>query len=51
MEFVGLEHQQFMRFMEAEFNRLDTDKSGALDVKELEQSQLQVHQPFLAAGK
>jgi Ca2+-binding EF-hand superfamily protein len=32
--------KEFMDFMEAEFNRLDTDKSGQLDVKELEKSQL-----------
>ena len=29
-----------MTFMEAEVDRLDTDKSGELDVKELTQSQL-----------
>src|ERR1022692_132700 len=27
--------QEFMSFMEAEFNRLDKDKSGELDVKDL----------------
>jgi hypothetical protein len=32
--------KEFMDFMEAEFDRLDTNKDGALDVKELEQSQL-----------
>jgi hypothetical protein len=32
--------QEFMNFMSAEFDRLDTDKSGELDVKELAQSQL-----------
>lgn len=32
--------QEFMSFMEAEFERLDTDKSGELDVKELAHSQV-----------
>ena len=32
--------QEFMRFMEAEFDRLDKDKSGELDVKELTQLQV-----------
>ncbi len=32
--------QEFMSFMEAEFERLDTDKSGELDVKELTQSRV-----------
>jgi hypothetical protein len=32
--------KEFMDFMSAEFDRLDTDKSGELDVKELAQSQL-----------
>jgi hypothetical protein len=30
--------QEFMSFMEAEFDRLDKDKSGELDVQELTQS-------------
>jgi hypothetical protein len=34
--------QEFMSFMEAEFDRLDKDKSGELDVKELTNMQLQV---------
>jgi Ca2+-binding EF-hand superfamily protein len=34
--------EEYMRFMEAEFERLDTDKSGYLDAKELAQSQLRV---------
>jgi hypothetical protein len=29
---------EFMKFMEAEFDRLDTDKSGELDPKELTKS-------------
>jgi hypothetical protein len=32
--------KEFMDFMSAEFDRLDKDKSGQLDVKELQQSQL-----------
>jgi hypothetical protein len=32
--------KEFMDFMAAEFDRLDIDKSGELDVKELEKSQL-----------
>jgi hypothetical protein len=31
---------QFMRFMEAEFERLDKDKKGELDVRELTKSSL-----------
>jgi hypothetical protein len=34
--------QEYMRFMEAEFERLDKDKSGELDAKELTQSSLRV---------
>jgi|ERR1700691_353810 hypothetical protein len=33
--------QEWMSFMEVEFDRLDTDKSGELDVKEIAQSRLQ----------
>jgi Ca2+-binding EF-hand superfamily protein len=32
--------QEFMRFMEAEFERLDKNKQGELNVKELTQSTL-----------
>lgn len=32
--------QEFMKFMEAEFERLDKDKKGELNVKELTQSSL-----------
>jgi hypothetical protein len=42
--------QEFMNFMEAEFNRLDKDKSGELDAQELTQSQFQVR-PRPAVGK
>lgn len=41
---------EFMKFMQAEFQRLDKDKSGELDVKELSQSGLHVEH-FTAAGK
>ena len=34
--------EEWMRFMEAEFDRLDTDHKGELDVKELTQSQIRV---------
>jgi Ca2+-binding EF-hand superfamily protein len=34
--------QEYMNFMEKEFDRLDKDKSGELDPKELTQSQLRV---------
>ncbi|MGA8501956.1 MAG: hypothetical protein WB683_10430 [Candidatus Sulfotelmatobacter sp.] len=32
--------QEWMKFMEAEFDRLDKDKSGQLDIKELGQSRI-----------
>jgi hypothetical protein len=35
-----ISRKEFMDFMAAEFDRLDVDKSGELDVKELEKSQL-----------
>jgi hypothetical protein len=41
--------QEFMKFMEAEFDRLDKDKSGELDAKELTQSQVRASRP--AVGK
>jgi Ca2+-binding EF-hand superfamily protein len=37
--------KEFMAFMEAEFERLDKDKSGELDAKELRQSKLRVSHP------
>lgn len=39
---------EFMKYMEAEFDRLDKDKSGELDPKELTQSQVR---PSKAVGK
>lgn len=40
--------QEFMKFMEAEFERLDKNKKGELNVKELTQSTLTVNR---LAGK
>ena len=37
--------QEFMKFMGAEFERLDKDKSVELDVKEITQSKLHVSHP------
>ncbi|SRR5258708_38629772 len=37
--------QEWMKFMEAEFDRLDKDKKGQLDVRELTQSKLRVSHP------
>jgi hypothetical protein len=34
--------QEFMAFMEAEFERMDINKDGELDVKELTNSRVQV---------
>lgn len=42
--------QEWMTFMEAEFDRLDKAKNGQLDVKELAQSQLRVSH-FSSVGK
>lgn len=35
--------QEFMKYMEAEFERLDKNKKGALNAKELTQSSLTVN--------
>lgn len=43
--------KEYMTFMEAEFDRLDKDKSGELDPNELTQSQLRVSHPFTSVGK
>ncbi len=40
---------EFMTFMEAEFDRLDKDKSGELDRKELTESRIRAAHP--AVGK
>lgn len=37
--------EEWMKFMEAEFDRLDKDKRGQLDAKELERSKLRVSHP------
>jgi hypothetical protein len=42
--------QEWMKYMEAEFDRLDKDKTGELDAKELAQSQVGVRR-VAAAGK
>jgi hypothetical protein len=42
--------QEWMKFMEAEFDRLDKAKNGELDVKELTQSKLRVSH-FTSVGK
>jgi hypothetical protein len=42
--------QEWMKFMEAEFDRLDKNKSGDLDVKELAQFKLRVSH-FADVGK
>jgi Ca2+-binding EF-hand superfamily protein len=42
--------QEWMKFMEAEFDRLDKAKNGLLDVKELTQSKVRVSHP-VSLGK
>ena len=42
--------QEYMKFMESEFARLDKKNNGELDVKELTLSKLRVT-PFAAVGK
>jgi hypothetical protein len=42
--------QEWMKFMETEFDRLDRNKSRELDAKELAQSRLRVS-PFANVGK
>ncbi len=37
--------EEWMKFMESEFDRLDKDKKGQLDIKELEQSKFRVSHP------
>jgi len=44
--------QEWMKFMEAEFDRLDKDKKGELDPKELMESRVWVdHKAFQSFGK
>lgn len=40
-----ISRKEFMDFMSAEFDRLDKDKSGELDVKELSQSRIRPSPP------
>jgi hypothetical protein len=42
--------QEWMKFMEAEFDRLDKNKTGELDAKDLAQSKLTLS-PFAKVGK
>ena len=42
--------QEFMKFMNAEFERLDTNNNGDLDVKELANSKVRVSH-FASVGK
>jgi Ca2+-binding EF-hand superfamily protein len=42
--------QEWMKFMEAEFDRLDKTRNGELDVRELTQSRLRVSH-FASVGK
>jgi hypothetical protein len=42
--------QEWMKFMEAEFDRLDKSKNGELDLQELTQSKLRVS-PLVSVGK
>ena len=46
-----ISRKEYMTFMEAEFDRLDKDKSGELDPKELTQSRFRVSHPFTSVGK
>ena len=46
----NISKQEWMKFMEAEFDRLDKDKKGQLDVKELTQSKLRASH-FVNVGK
>lgn len=42
--------EEWMKFMESEFDRLDKDKKGQLDIKELEQSKLRVSHRDCSTG-
>ncbi|HMD20287.1 MAG TPA: hypothetical protein VKH40_08185 [Alloacidobacterium sp.] len=43
--------QEWMKFMEAEFDRLDRQKSGSIDTKEVTQSKLRVSPVAPPVGK
>ena len=42
-----ISRQEFMNFMAAEFDRLDADRSGELDIRELTRSQLRASRPVI----
>jgi Ca2+-binding EF-hand superfamily protein len=46
-----ISRQEYMAFMSQEFDRLDKDKSGELDPKELTQSALRPSHIFTSVGK
>jgi uncharacterized membrane protein YdfJ with MMPL/SSD domain len=43
--------QEWMKFMGEEFDRLDTNHDGYVDVKDLMRSQLRAHRPYEVVGK
>jgi hypothetical protein len=43
--------QEWMKFMEAEFDRLDKPKTGVIDTKEIAQSRLRVSPRAPSVGK
>jgi hypothetical protein len=43
--------QEWMKFMEAEFDRLDKPKTGVIDTKEIAQSRLRVSPPARSVSK
>ena len=43
--------EEWMNYMSAEFDKLDTDKSGELDAKELRLSSLRASHPSSTLGK
>jgi hypothetical protein len=45
-----IKKQEWMKFMEEEFDRLDKNKSGEIDAKELARSRLRAR-PFPSVGK
>jgi hypothetical protein len=50
LEAGKISKREWMKFMEAEFDRLDKGKDGELDVKELTQSKLRASR-FTSVGK
>jgi hypothetical protein len=43
--------KEWMTFMEREFSRLDVNKDGELDVRELTRSRVRSNEPFTSVGK